>query len=128
MKSNEGDLNKGAPPKAPTLGPKRGRDVLELFGDIPDLRLNNDAPAPAGAPSPATTPTPTPAPAPASTPAPAPAPSPASTPAPAQAPTPTPAPTPAPAPTVGSSPKAPRLDSNNREQGGAKVNNTNMGR
>ena len=118
MKSNEGDLNKGAPPKAPTLGPKRGRYVLELFGDIPDLRLNNDAPARAGAPSPATTPTPTPAP----------APSPASTPAPAQAPTPTPAPTPAPAPTVGSSPKAPRLDSNNREQGGAKVNNTNMGR
>ena len=55
MKSNEGDLNKGAPPKAPTLGPKRGRDVLELFGDIPDLRLNNDAQARAGAPSPTPT-------------------------------------------------------------------------
>ena len=114
MKSNEGDLNKGAPPKAPTLGPKRGGDVLELFGDIPDLRLNNDAQARAGAPSPATTPTPTPAG----------APSQAATPAPAQAPTPTPTPTPA----VGSSPKAPRLDSNNIGQVGAKDNNPNMGR
>ena len=79
------------PPKAPSIGSKRGRDERRLFSVIPDLRLDNDAQARAGAPSPATTPTP--------------------------------------APAVGSSPKAPRLDSNIIGRVGVKGNdNPNMGR
>jgi|GEM_PF-2960575 len=125
MKSNEGPLNKEAPapapytvpstgsqPNAPTLGPrKRARDSdpdpYISVKDVPDLRLDNEPTAQGGAPSPVQ----------------------GGAPSPVQAG----APTPVLAPAVGSSPKAPRLDSSNIGQGGVKVNdnpnpNPNVGR
>ena len=55
----------GSSPKAPTLGPrKRARDPDPYLSvdDVPDLKLNNEAPAQGGAPAPVQAGAPAPAP------------------------------------------------------------------